>query len=141
MHRDLKPENLLLDGDRVLLADFGCAATVRGVNTTKCGTPEYAAPEVLLGQQQSEKVDIWGLGVLLFELLTGQSPFKPLQADLSRYEYMERLRDNVCSGWTQKIDILAEGPRLLFLQCTARDPSQRPSAKQLLNDAAILSNT
>lgn len=73
--RDLKPENILLDSEgHVMLTDFGLCkegVAVGGITHTFCGTPEYLAPEVLLGQPYSLAVDWWGLGAVLFEMLSG----------------------------------------------------------------------
>lgn len=78
-HRDLKPENLLLDSNRnIKLADFGMAALQpegQWLNTS-CGSPHYAAPEVVNGQQyRGDKADIWSTGIILFAMLNGFLPF------------------------------------------------------------------
>lgn len=82
IHRDLKPENVLMgdlqDDTRVVLADFGlsifsCPSEVLRMN---CGTISYVAPEVLLLKGYSKMVDMWGLGVILFVLLSGELPFQ-----------------------------------------------------------------
>lgn len=139
MHRDLKPENLLLNNGKIMIADFGCSSFVKGCRNTFCGTPDYVAPEVVLSQQQTEKVDIWGLGVLLFELLTCKSPFSPNKETLNRYEYMTQLKDNITQGWVQDLHLLSSGPQDLFLRLTNNDPSKRPTAKQILHHPWILS--
>lgn len=63
--------------DEVKLADFGCSNYLEGVRHTYCGTPDYLAPEIILGDPQNEKVDVWALGILLFELVKGKAPFSP----------------------------------------------------------------
>lgn len=79
IYRDLKLDNLLLDSDGfVKIADFGlCKENIGFGDTTGtfCGTPEFLAPEVLTQTLYTRSVDWWGLGVLIFEMLVGESPF------------------------------------------------------------------
>jgi len=76
VYRDLKPENLLIDPQGYLkMVDFGFAKVVTDRTYTLCGTPEYLAPELVLGKGHNKGVDYWALGVLIYEMVVGNSPF------------------------------------------------------------------
>ena len=75
-HRDLKPENILLfENNIVKLSDFGCSNFLEEERVTSCGTLDYLAPEIIKKEKQTDWTDIWQLGVLMFEMLNGQTPF------------------------------------------------------------------
>ena len=78
IHRDIKPENILIGNDnKIKLCDFGWAKELTLENrSTFCGTVEYMAPEIVGSENYDYSVDIWSLGILLYELLYGHSPFK-----------------------------------------------------------------
>ena len=78
IHRDIKPENILIgENDKVKLCDFGWAKELTLNNrSTFCGTVEYMAPEIVGSELYDCSVDVWSLGILLYELLMGHSPFK-----------------------------------------------------------------
>ncbi|KAM0858792.1 hypothetical protein ACQ4PT_047613 [Festuca glaucescens] len=81
VHRDLKPQNLLLstNGDAITLklGDFGFARSLMHENlaATFCGSPYYMAPEIWRGDKYDAKADLWSVGVILFQLVTGELPF------------------------------------------------------------------
>lgn len=81
IHRDLKPENILLDSlGYIKLADFGNSIklnTMFSKANSVVGTFQYMAPELINGEQHSNKIDIWSLGVILYEMTVGKRPFDP----------------------------------------------------------------
>jgi serine/threonine protein kinase len=76
VYRDLKPENVLLDIDgHIKLADFGLSKEIGDQSTNSfCGSPEYMSPEMLKGDTHNTRLDIYCLGALLYEMLTGLPP-------------------------------------------------------------------
>ena len=94
VHRDIKPENLLLDRDgRVKIADFGIASLV-GASSEKSGTPPYMAPEQN-GGTVDRRADIYALGVVLYEMLTGERPTEDLVAPSRKVEVDVRIDEMV----------------------------------------------
>jgi len=78
IYRDLKPENLMIsENGYIKLIDFGLSALMVNRTFTICGTPEYMAPEIVLGRGYSRGVDLWAAGVFLYEMLVGFTPFNP----------------------------------------------------------------
>jgi serine/threonine-protein kinase len=95
VHRDLKPSNILVDDDaRVKLLDFGIAKLLGAAQPApdapqtivRALTPLYAAPEQLCGEPASTSADVYSLGVLLYELLTGELPYRPTSSAISEVE-------------------------------------------------------
>ncbi|XP_077582045.1 protein kinase C delta type-like [Stigmatopora nigra] len=121
IYRDLKLDNVMLDKDgHIKIADFGmCKENVFGDvrASTFCGTPDYIAPEILLGHKYTFSVDWWSFGVLLYEMLIGQSPFQGDDED----ELFESIRSDTphFPRWITK-----EAKKLLEL-LFERDPTRR----------------
>lgn len=125
VHRDIKPENILLDRDgRVKLADFGWSNAMESqvLRQTFCGTPDYLAPEMIRGQGHKESLDMWEMGVLLYEMLVGKSPFGSKNQETTCRRI---LQVDLCFP----IDIDADAVDLIKKLCTI-NPDDRLTAKQ-----------
>ncbi|GAA1241558.1 hypothetical protein GCM10009665_35400 [Kitasatospora nipponensis] len=136
VHRDLKPANVLLatvhaegQGEQLhpMLTDFGIArlADSPGITRTSefVGTPSYVAPESATGQPQTSAVDVYGAGIMLYELVTGRLPFQgdgPIQL-LQAHLTQEPVRP---PGMPEPLWTVVE-------RCLRKDPAQRPGATSL----------
>ncbi len=128
VHRDVKPGNVLLAPDgRVKLADFGIARligdTVRHTQTgTAVGTAAYLAPEQVRGEELDTSVDVWSLGLVLLEALTGERayPGSPTESAMARLHRPPPVPADLPPGWSD-----------LLRAMTAADPAARPSTAQV----------
>ena len=128
IHRDIKPENLLLDENyRVLLSDFGWSNFLdeNEYRKTFCGTPEYLSPEMAKKSGHNEMVDIWALGVLLFEFLAGYAPFSG-SCPKELYTNIKKLKVN----WPVDFPPLAKN---LVSKILKLNPSERLSVEEILD--------
>ena len=127
IHRDIKPENVLLSEKfEAKLTDFGWSNYIQEdeKRTTVCGTPIYLAPEIIKEQGHDEKVDLWCIGVLLFELTTGSVPFPGND--------IETLESNILKlkiQWPKDINIDAKN---LIMKILKLDPKARISLPEML---------
>ena len=93
IHRDIKPENILLNSDKIKLCDFGwCCETNTNNRNSFCGTFEYMAPEIINELPYGKPVDIWALGILLYEFYYGVSPFN---SNKDNEEQNKEIIDNI----------------------------------------------
>ena len=122
VHRDMKPANVLIDGGQVKIADFGIAQTAGAVPVTLpglvIGTPAYLSPEQVAGLPATPASDLYGLGIIAYECLTGRPPFagSPLAVALAHRERPLPPLPGTVSG------PVAE----LVAALTAKDPLRRP---------------
>jgi serine/threonine-protein kinase len=128
VHRDLKPENIMVDGqDRIKLIDFGIAMKEDARRLTYAGpspmlgTPDYISPEQVKGQRGDQRSDIYALGIIFYEMLTGQTPFSgpnPLAV------MNERLLNDPKPPRKLRSDISAQLQEILY-RALERDPRHR----------------
>uniref|UniRef100_A0A8C2GW15 Protein kinase C n=1 Tax=Cyprinus carpio TaxID=7962 RepID=A0A8C2GW15_CYPCA len=137
VYRDLKLDNILLDIDgHIKIADFGmCKENIFGEarTCTFCGTPDYIAPEILLGQKYGISVDWWSFGVLLYEMLIGQSPFHGHDEE----ELFQSIRtDDPCyPRW------LTRDARDILVKLFVREPERRLGVKGNIRHHAFFRET
>jgi eukaryotic-like serine/threonine-protein kinase len=125
VHRDVKPANVLISEDgRVHLTDFGIARLVDSAHETRTGdvlgTPAYFAPEQVAGEPVGSAADVYALGIMLIECVTGRRPFgdgTPMEIALARVSSSPDIPSTLPQGW-----------RSLLSAMTARAPAQRPAA-------------
>ena len=127
IHRDIKPENVLLaEGLVAKLTDFGWSNYMQEDEQRKtvCGTPIYLAPEIIKEQAHDEHVDVWCIGVLLFELITGNVPFQGND--------IETLQNNILKlkiSWPRDINTDVKN---LIMKILKLDPNQRLPLSDML---------
>lgn len=138
VHRDLKPANVLLDerggAMRPMLTDFGIARLADSPGLTRThefvGTPAYVAPESAEGRPQTSAVDIYGAGILLYELLTGRPPF----AGGTALEVLHRH----LSEEPQRPASVPEPLWTVVERCLRKEPNERPSAESLARGLRVV---
>jgi serine/threonine protein kinase len=132
LHRDLKPSNIILRSGRPVLLDFGVVWKYAGGRRPpdRSGTPQYLSPEQIRREPLTPATDIYGLGLLLFELLTGARPFRTGDAD--RHDHRAALEARYPQLSEEPLTLRRAGlkgaPRRLqeaIMCCLARDPRER----------------
>jgi serine/threonine-protein kinase len=127
IHRDLKPANVMLDeAGKVRVTDFGLAAIAASISgaEARAGTPAYMAPEQLAGKEVTPKSDIYSLGLVLYEILTGKRAFEAATLP-------ELIKAREAGLLTSPSTLVRDLDPLLdrvILRCLEKDPAQRPAS-------------
>ncbi|KAL8509923.1 hypothetical protein ACS0TY_016951 [Phlomoides rotata] len=126
-HCDIKGQNILIGGDGLKIADFGCARRVASGGAAFSGTPAYMAPEVARGEEQSFPADVWALGCTVIEMATGIHPW-PEMNDPASALYRIAFSGDVPESprW------LSDEAKDFVTRCLTRDPKERWTAAELL---------
>jgi serine/threonine protein kinase len=136
IHRDVKPSNIIMEeSGRVVLTDFGLSRLTSHMDAETgngfSGTPAYIAPEQALGKSSKPQADIYSLGVIFFEMLTGKQPFK---ADSPLAVAMQHVTKEIPSPREYVPEIPDEVERIVR-RATSRNPNERyPSMKEFIED-------
>ena len=130
VHRDLKPENLLLDDKlNVKIADFGLSNIMTDGNflKTSCGSPNYAAPEVISGKLYAgPEVDVWSSGVILYVMLCGRLPFDD--------DFIPALFKKILNGVYTLPNYLSQGAKHLLTRMLVVNPLNRITIHEIMED-------
>jgi non-specific serine/threonine protein kinase/serine/threonine-protein kinase len=140
LHRDIKPSNVLLAADGTAkVADFGIAKAVEAADVTLTGTvlgtPAYLAPERIHGARATESADIYAVGVLMYEMLTGSKPFEAA----TPFALYEAISGDSVSPITELRSDVSQGIAAIVATAMARDPGKRFRSAAAMRDALMTS--
>ncbi|XP_059309095.1 phosphoenolpyruvate carboxylase kinase 2-like [Lycium ferocissimum] len=135
-HRDIKPDNILFDSmGKLKLCDFGSGEFIVGPSMSGVvGTPYYVAPEVLMGKEYNEKVDVWSCGVILYIMISGVVPF---YGDNASETFQAVMRANLRFP-TRHFRSVSSEVKDLLRKMLCKDVSRRFSAEQVLRHPWVI---
>lgn len=131
LHRDLKPENILIANGRCKIADFGWSNVDDEFRNTFCGTPDYLAPEMIIGTGHNEKLDVWTIGILMYELLHGHPPFSPKEKVNDARVMQKMIEKNILDGIIDFDSNISSEARTTVRALLNPKDTLRPTAKEI----------
>jgi serine/threonine protein kinase len=142
IHRDIKAENILFVDGVAKLADFGWSSIKEQekARSTFCGTRDYMSPEMVMKRGHDEKVDVWALGILCFELMTGNAPFSSKERKnqygelLTLGELKYRLEKNILESEPEFPKFVSKESRRLLMRMLEKDVKKRAGMDEIVND-------
>lgn len=134
IHRDIKPENILINQKTLQIADFGWSNENdnKEVRNTFCGTPDYLAPEMILGNGHNDKLDMWTVGILMYELLHGKPPFTPKSRKINRRMQQREIEKNILNGNIEFEKSISRESKEVMIALLNGNKDLRPGAHQVL---------
>jgi serine/threonine protein kinase len=133
LHRDLKPENILIANGRCKIADFGWSNVDDEFRNTFCGTPDYLAPEMIVGTGHNEKLDVWTIGILMYELLHGHPPFSPKEKVNDARVMQKIIEKNILDGLIDfDNNVSTEAKNAIRALLNPKD-TLRPTAREIID--------
>ena len=135
IHRDIKPENILINKKTLQIADFGWSNENdnKEVRNTFCGTPDYLAPEMILGNGHNEKLDMWTVGILMYELLHGKPPFTPKKRKHNRRVQQREIEKNILNGNIEFEKSISRDSKEVMIALLNGNKDLRPAATEVLD--------
>jgi serine/threonine protein kinase/Flp pilus assembly protein TadD len=140
VHRDLKPGNVMIDKEgQAKIMDFGIARSLAGGGTTAegaiIGTPEYMSPEQVEGKEADQRSDIYALGIILFEMVTGRVPFE----GETPFSIANKQKSEPPPVPKKLVPQIPEGLNKLILRCLEKDKAKRyQTAEELIAELATV---
>ena len=126
IHRDLKSQNLFVGKDYgIVVGDLGISRVVANRMTKGMGTPRYMAPELLEGKSYSEKADVYAVGLLMYEIMSGMLPYAEIQNPWN-------LSQKILDGVRPDMSALPKGIKALISYCVSTDPAHRPDMEYVV---------
>ena len=135
IHRDIKPENILINKKVMQIADFGWSNEKdnKDFRNTFCGTPDYLAPEMILGNGHNEKLDMWTVGILMYELLHGKPPFTPKTKKTNRRMQQREIEKNILEGNIEFDKSISRDCKEVMISLLNGNKELRPGASEVLD--------